>query len=193
MKTLLIATAALSLFAAPALAQSGPTDVPLTGSVTARCGGGGADPLSNVLLIPGDMTDSDGRLSVGPQTITLAGLWCNGPADVIMFATPLIQLGDGTDPLTGTATAIPSGAPFVNTLDLQISGGAVSFFGGGTLVSTPLSGTPTALTTTTTEAFSMPDSASTVVITMPAGSASTDRPLAGDYIAAVILAVTPAS
>ena len=44
MKNLLIATAALSLLAAPALAQSGPTDVPLTGSVTAQCGGGDDRP-----------------------------------------------------------------------------------------------------------------------------------------------------
>lgn len=193
MKSLLIATAALSLFAAPALARSGPTDVPLTGSVTAKCGGGDAGP-NNLVLVAGDLTGPDGRLSVGPQTISLTGLWCNGPADVTMFATPLIQLGDGSDPLTGIATAIPSGVPFVNTLDLEISGGAVSFFGGSTLNSTPLSGpAPVGLTTTTTEAFSMPDSASTVLITLPAGAASTDRPLAGDYLAAIILAVAPAS
>ena len=193
MKNLLIATAALSLLAAPALAQSGPTDLPLTGSVTAQCGGGD-DGLNNFLLIPGDLTDSDGRLSVGPQTINLTGLWCNGPADVVMFATPLIQLGDGSDPLTGTATAIPPGVPFVNTLDLQISGGAVSYFGATTLVSSPLSGpAPVGLTTTTTEAFSMPDSASTVLITLPAGAASTDRPLAGDYVGIILLAVAPAS
>lgn len=192
MKNLLIATAALALSAAPALAQT-PMDVPLTGSVEAKCGGGSTDPFSSVLLIAGDLTGADGRLSVGPQTITLNGLWCNGPADVLMFASPLIQLGDGTDPLTGTATAIPSGVPFVNMLDLHISGGAVSFFGGSTLVSTPLTGTPVGLTTTTSEAFSMPDSVSTVLITLPAGAASTDRPLAGDYVGAVILAVTPAS
>ena len=39
----------------------------------------------------------------------------------------------------------------------------------------------------------MPDSASTVLITLPAGAASTDRPLAGDYVGLVVLAVAPAS
>lgn len=192
MKNLLIAAVALAFSTAPALAQT-PTEVSLIGSVTAQCGGGSTDPFSNTLLIAGDLTDSDGRLAVGPQTITLDGLWCNGPAEVLMFATPLIQLGDGSDPLTGTATAIPSGAPFVNMLDLHISGGAVAYFGGTTLVSTSLTGTPSGLFTTTSEAFSMPTSPSTVVITLPAGAASTDRPLAGDYVGVVILAVTPAS
>jgi len=191
MKTLLIATAALGLMAAPALAQT-PTDVPLTGSVTAQCGGGDTG-LNNVLIIAGDLTDADGRLSVGPQTITLTGLWCNGPADVLMIASPLVQLGDGSDPLTGTATAIPPGAPFVNMLDLHLSGGAVAFFGASGLDSTPLTGAPVALTMTTTEAFSMPDSPTTVQISMPAGSASSDRPLAGDYAGGVILIVAPAS
>lgn len=192
MKTFLIASAALSLLAAPALAQDASGSVPLAGAVTAKCGySSSTGPLSTV-LIPGDLTDSDGRLVNAAYSVPLAGVWCNGPAEVGMVASQFFNLELGLDPLTATPIPLPPGVPFVNVLDMHLTGGAVAFFGQSSLDSTDLSGALPA-PISISEAFLMPDLTSSLTFSLPAGAAATDRPLAGDYLGVVLLVVTPTS
>jgi len=185
MKTILMAASALSLLAAPAAFAQSVSTVNVGGSVGALCGlgnqsgGGVSAPTTNVAL--GSMIDGNGFLNVGSQEISFGNVWCNNAATVNLTVGALT---------TGTLNTDPSS--FTNTLDMHLAplsnGKSVLVYLGATEAHT---GAP--LTNNTAGAFEsgVNDYSKAVLsVSLPAGTAGNDRPVAGTYSGSIVLSVS---
>jgi len=181
MKTILMAASALSLLAAPALAQESST-VTVNGSVALQCGvgngSGGGDGAPSVVTIT-EMTDADGFLSIPAQAIEFGNIWCNGAGASMTLAVSALQHDTIAD---GTFDA----SSFINKVNMHVeTGNILAYFGGGAAhTGAPLTATSAGAFETGQDAW---DNAS-LTFSNPSGN---DRPLAGSYSGSVVLTVSP--
>jgi hypothetical protein len=170
MQRLLIAAAALSFMAGPALAQDTGSAAVIGGTVGGKCGTTGS---SSVDL--GPLTDGQGFLSVADRAIDFGEMWCNAPADLTMEVEAL--QGDGP---------VSDASSFVNRLDMTVSGGVMDTYFGGDLRTGP-GGAAGQAGASTGFAFSTGASApATLSVDLPAGTIGNDRPVAGAYTGSII-------
>lgn len=184
MKKLLIATAALSMFAAPAFAatSSGVSSITVNGSVAGMCGAGnqsgGGTTTGNSPVELGSIIDGNGNLSVAATQIDFGNMWCNGPATLRVSATAL----QGSNPVG------PDASSFVNTLDMVVSGAVINTYMGGGQARTgtdKVAPIPYAFETGTGQY-----SKATLTVVLPAGTSGNDRPVAGAYTGTVTFTAT---
>lgn len=171
MQRLLIAAAALSFMAGPALAQDTGSAAVIGGTVGGKCGTTGS---SSVDL--GSLIDGQGFLSVADRAIDFGEMWCNAPADLSMEVAAL----QGDQPVG------PDASSFVNRLDMTVSGGVMDTYFGGDLRTGP-GGAAGQASASTGFAFSTGASApATLSVDLPAGTTGQDRPVAGAYTGSII-------
>ena len=129
-KLLIVGASALAMVATPAFAQStASANIQMTANVDAACGVGnhrsGATTGAGVVgPADFDLDDTTGQYRTA-QTVnrSFGNVWCNSPATVAISTTQL--------------STTPSGAydtsSFTNKFDVEVSGGAMVYVGGGTL------------------------------------------------------------
>ena len=188
-KTLILAASALSMVSAPAFAQA-TSDIQLSAQVAGACGTG--NHLSGATQGAGDQTDitvdlddANGQFKTAASfNRSFGNVWCNGPASLTMTATPLT-----------TNVAVLDQGSFTNRFDIEVSGGAMIYLGGGSL--------STATAGTSTKTFANPAAFETglgqyssvdikVLPTLTAANTA-ERAVAGTYSGSVVLTATPAS
>lgn len=191
MNRIFLAASALSMFvAAPAFAAvvgpvtPAPTQtVQVQGTVAAQCGkgnqsGGGTGGGETVDF--GNLVDANGQLVAQSKEITFGNLWCNSKSNYSVDVSDL-----------KTGAAVTDTGSFTNTLDLTLSGAIVNTYFGGGSVSTgaPKTGTIAGAFETGTGQYSK----GLIAVSLPAGTAGNDRPVAGTYKGKVTVTLTPAA
>lgn len=172
MKRLLMAAAALSFLAGPALAQDAGAIAAIGGTVGGKCGTSASIPVNL-----GSLIDTQGFLSVADRALDFGEMWCNAPADLTMEIAAL----QGDTPVGGDTSS------FVNRLDMIISGGVMDAYFGGASLRTGPGGASALASGTTGFAFSTgAGAAANLAVELPAGTVGNDRPVAGDYSGSII-------
>ena len=134
MKTyLVLAASAIATVAAPAFADTtasgNSSTISLSANVVAACGVG--NHRSGATSGAGNTTDATYNLTADgagqfktaqTQNRSFGNVWCNGPATVSVEASQL-----------STPTAVADTSSFTNMFDVEVSGGAMIYVGGGTL------------------------------------------------------------
>lgn len=192
MKTYLItAASALAMVSAPAFADTvasgNSSTISLGATVAAACGVG--NHRSGATSGAGDTTDATYTLADSTGQFKTAqslnrsfgNVWCNGPATVSIEASQLSTTATTTDT-----------SSFTNKFDVEVSGGAMVYVGGGTLA--------TAGTATKSQSAALPGAFETGLGTyssvdikvLPAlGSGGMPlRPVAGAYTGHVTITAT---
>ena len=185
MKTILLGAAALSLLAAPAFAADQVVNV--GGTVASLCGlgnqsGGGTGGHTPNVAITNIVDPSTGLLNTAASvTIGFGNVWCNGPSDLSLAATPF-----------ASSTAVSDTSSFTNKLDLIVDGGATParsillYLGGGEArTGVPKAASPTRAFETGIGDFQ----SARVRLALPTGTVGNDRPVAGNYSGSVTLTV----
>ena len=189
MKTyLVLAASAIAMAATPAFADTTATanssTISLSANVAAACGTG--NHRSGATSGAGVTTDATYTLADGTgqfktaqsQNRSFGNVWCNGPATVAITATQL-----------STPTTVADTSSFTNKFDVEVSGGAMVYVGGGTLA--------TAGAATATKGLALPGAFETGLGTyssvdikvLPAlgSGAQPLRPVAGTYAGTVTI------
>ncbi len=133
MKTyLVLAASAIAMAATPAFADTtaagNSSTISLGATVTAACGvgnhrSGAATGAGNLTDATFSLTDATGQFKTAQSlNRSFGNVWCNGPATVAIEASQLSTTATTTDT-----------SSFTNKFDVEVSGGAMIYVGGGTL------------------------------------------------------------
>lgn len=191
MKKILMAAAALSMFAAPAFAQDG-GDIVLSGEVAERCAVSGTG--ATIDLTPFMAVNDSGFLALTPNDFTtvadlgaaFGNVWCN-TAGTITLAGDLLSADGSTNTANNAA-----GAGFTHKIAVRATGMSFGTAGNGA-ISVPLADINTGLDQFSRSVTSSKHFAGPAVGSLQIFNDASRRPIAGVYEATWTLTIAPAA
>lgn len=180
MKRIILAAAALSTFAVPAMAQTtASSSIPLSATVAGQCGtgahrSGGAATAQDHTTGSVSVTLADANGQFAGQTLAtqnFGNIWCNKVATITLSATPLT-----------TSTTLTDSGSFTNTFDVTAD---MELYGPVTTAGATASAAPV----TSLGAFELGMNTYTNVAIIILPNALNKRAIAGTYNGSVTLTV----
>lgn len=188
---LVLAASAIAMAATPAFADTTATanssTISLSANVAAACGtgnhrSGATSGAGNTTDATYTLADSTGQFKTAQtQNRSFGNVWCNGPATVAITATQL-----------STPAAVSDTSSFTNKFDVEVSGGAMVYVGGGTLATGGLASKTQSLALPAAFETGLGTYSSVDIKVLPAlGSGGMPlRPVAGAYTGHVTITAT---